>query len=221
MNRKDLIRPNARMLIDVLKQKIKDGQLVPGQRLIEADIVKETGASRAHVREALQRMEAEGLIQIEEFKGASIKRLSRDEVSQIYRAREALEGMATRLFIERGVSSEKRQRLLSLQSELNAAALARMVDMYSKANNAFHSFIFEGAGNEYMASFLERLQLPIYRLQFRFLFQCEQMGTSNQDHFAVVDAILKEDPDAAESAMRNHVRHGLAEILLLDDSNFA
>ena len=60
---------------DWVRERIRLGKLVPGQRLIEADMVRETGASRSKVREALQRLESEGLVTIEEFRGASVKRL--------------------------------------------------------------------------------------------------------------------------------------------------
>jgi DNA-binding GntR family transcriptional regulator len=79
---------------DWVRDRIRRGRMVPGQRLIEADLIRETGASRSRVREALQRLETEGLVAIEEFRGASVRRFSRDELSAIYRTRSALEGLA-------------------------------------------------------------------------------------------------------------------------------
>ena len=84
------------VVVDWVREHIRHGRLVPGQRLVEADIVAATGASRGKVREALRRLESEGLLTIEEFRGASVKRLGRDEVRQIYQARMALEGLAAR-----------------------------------------------------------------------------------------------------------------------------
>ena len=69
---------------DGIRQRIRLGRYVPGQRLIEGDLIRETGASRSRVREALQRLAIEGLITIEEFRGASVKRITWDEVRQIY-----------------------------------------------------------------------------------------------------------------------------------------
>ena len=79
---------------DWVRERIRLGKLVPGQRLVEADMVRDTGASRSKVREALQRLESEGLVTIEEFRGASVRRLGIDEVRQIYQTRMALEGLA-------------------------------------------------------------------------------------------------------------------------------
>src|SRR5689334_23696044 len=77
-------------VVEWIRDRIRRGRLVPGQRLVEADIIRELSASRSRVREALQRLSTEGLVTIEEFRGASVKQFSRDEIRQIYRARMAL-----------------------------------------------------------------------------------------------------------------------------------
>src|SRR5690349_21951023 len=89
-------------VVEWIRDRIRRGRLVPGQRLVEADIMREVSASRSRVREALQRLSAEGLVTIEEFRGASVKQFSRDEIRQIYRARMALEGLAARDFAQDG-----------------------------------------------------------------------------------------------------------------------
>src|SRR5262245_21333210 len=77
-----------------IRERVRAGRFVPGQRLVEADIIRELSCSRSRVREALQRLATEGVVTIEEFKGASVKHLTRDEVVQLYRARMVLEGLA-------------------------------------------------------------------------------------------------------------------------------
>ena len=88
---------------------------------MEADIIRELSASRSRVREALQRLATEGLVTIEEFRGASVKHFSQDEVRQIYRARMALEGMAARDFAEADAPALK-TRLARVQEELNSSS---------------------------------------------------------------------------------------------------
>src|SRR5690349_10615787 len=68
----------VREVIEWIRERIRRGRLVPGQRLVEADIIREVGASRSRVREALQRLATEGLVTIEEFRGASVKHFTRD-----------------------------------------------------------------------------------------------------------------------------------------------
>src|SRR3954470_15345559 len=106
-------------VVDWIRERIRRGRFAPGQRLVEADIIRELSASRSRVREALQRLSTEGLVTIEEFRGASVKQFSRDEIRQIYRARMALEGQAARDFAESDAADLKR-RFASVQQELNA-----------------------------------------------------------------------------------------------------
>lgn len=208
-------------LVELLKQRIKHGQLLPGQRLIEADIVRDTGAGRARVREALKRMEADGYVTIEEFRGASVRKLGREEVNQLNRARESLESLAARLLAERGLTAAGRRELKGIQAALDAAARARHYDHYVRANDMFHSFIIAGARNHYVASFLERLRIPIFPLQFRALFNAPGFFDANADHRKITAALLKGDPVAAERAMREHLVHGSRDLGALDDSFFA
>jgi len=108
----------TRAVADWVRDRIRLGRLVPGQRLVEADIVRDTHASRSKVREALQRLESEGLVSIEEFRGASVKRLGIDEVRQIYRTRMALEGLAAGEFAASS-NAALTARLQAIQDEMN------------------------------------------------------------------------------------------------------
>ncbi len=213
-------RPGSRDVVDWLKGRIKRGLLAPGQRLVEADVVRDTGASRAHVREAFQRLESEGLVRIEEYRGASVRRLSRDEVEQVYRAREALEGMAARLIAERGLTPAQEAELRRLQAELELAALERRADDYSRNNELLHRFVSDQCGNANIAVFLERLRLPLFRLQFNFLMRVEEMQKSHRDHTELVACLLGRDPDGAERAMRKHLRDALENLQRLEEGAF-
>lgn len=188
---------------------------MPGQRLVEADIVAATGASRSRVREALRRLEAEGLVTIEEFRGASVKRLGPDEVRQIYEARMALEGLAAAECARRA-DAALRERLQQIQSELNAGEHAGDHDRFARLNEAWHGSIIIGSGNQYVAQFLTRLTVPIYRLVFATFYTAERIAAANADHRVITAAIVEGRADAAERAMRAHIRNGLDALLELD-----
>ena len=106
-------------VVEWIRERIRRGTFVPGQRLVEADIMREQPtATRTRVREALQRLSSEGLVTIEEFRGASVKRFTHDDLRQMYRARMALEGMAAADFAVADKPDLKR-KLQNIQSELN------------------------------------------------------------------------------------------------------
>jgi DNA-binding GntR family transcriptional regulator len=210
--------PTVAQLVDWLKQRITQGLLVPGQRLVEADLIRETGCGRAHVREALRRMEVEGFVEIEEFRGASVRRLSRADVQAIGEVREVLEGLAARLAAGVKMSVAAREEFSRLQHELDEAAARHEIDRYSAANRRYHAFIAAQANNPYAVAFIERLRVPILGLQFRAFFASESGLERNADHQKITAAILRGDVAAAESAMRAHIRRGNKDVAAMDST---
>ena len=203
------------VVVDWVREHIRHGRLVPGQRLVEADIVAATGASRGKVREALRRLESEGLLTIEEFRGASVKRLGRDEVRQIYQARMALEGLAARECALRA-DAGLRARLAAIQQELNEGEDSGNHDRFASLNATWHGLIIAGSGNEYIAHFLKRLTVPIYRLLFASFYTAQRIASANADHRVITAAIVEGRADDAEQAMRAHIHNGLDALIELN-----
>lgn len=200
--------PGTREVVAALRERIRVGQLVPGQRLIEADIVRDTGASRGKVREALKRLEAEGIVSIEEFRGAMVRQLSIEEVRQIYMARMALEGMAAAEFANSNAPALKK-KLMKLQQEMNKLENSGDHHRFAQLNDAWHSLITEGANNGYIAHFLSRLTVPIHRLLFTSFYSSQRIDRANADHKIVTQAIMDGRATLAEQAMRDHIQDGL------------
>lgn len=202
-------------VVDWVREHIRHGRLVPGQRLVEADIVAATGASRGKVREALRRLESEGLLTIEEFRGASVKRLGRDEVVQIYQARMALEGLAARECALRA-DAALRAQLASIQQEMNDGEDTGNHDRFARLNGTWHGLIIAGSGNEYIAQFLKQLTVPIYRLLFASFYTAQRIATANADHRVITAAIVESRADDADRAMRAHIHNGLDALIELN-----
>lgn len=198
-----------------VRERIRHGRLVPGQRLVEADIVTATGASRGKVREALRRLESEGLVSIEEFRGASVKKLGRDEVRQIYEARMALEGLAAGICATRA-DLALRTRLREIQQEMDAGESAGNHDRFARLNEAWHHLIIDGSGNQYIAQFLKRLNVPIYRLLFATFYTTQRIASANADHRVITAAIVDGRSADAERAMREHIHNGLEALIELN-----
>lgn len=198
----------TREVADWLRERIRVGRFVPGQRLVEADVIKELGASRSKVREALQRLETEGLVAIEEFRGASVKRITWDEVRQIYRARMALEGLAAAEFAA-AESPGLKARLVEIQEEMNQWEHTGDHDRFARLNGAWHGLIIEGAGNDYVRQFLARLTVPIYRLLFSTFYSAQRIDNANADHRRITAAIVEGRVEDAEREMREHINQGL------------
>jgi DNA-binding GntR family transcriptional regulator len=198
-------------IVALLREQIRLGRLVPRQRIVEADIVKETGASRSKVREALRRLENEGLVSIEEFRGASVRHLSMDEVHQIYKARMALEAMAAGEFA-RSQNVKLKKELHILQAGMNALERTGSHDRFAHLNDAWHKLIIEGSGNRYAAQFLAQLTVPVYRLLFTTFYSAQRIDRANADHKVITRAIVEGRADDAEQAMRSHIMDGFAAL---------
>ena len=203
---------DAARLARVLKQRIKLGAIAPGQRLVEADLMRETGASRGRVREAIKALATEGLIVIEEYRGAFVKKFTPEEVFQIGQARENLESFAARLIAERKLEPKLREELKEIQKGLNEAAAAMRFEEYTQFNEKLHTFIYENCGNKFVADFLERLRVPVFRLQHQAMYRDPMILKGNAEHESIVNAILAGDGDLAEALMRSHVRKGASAL---------
>jgi DNA-binding GntR family transcriptional regulator len=206
---------SVREVVDWMRERIRRGRFAPGQRLVEADIMREVAASRSRVREALQRLATEGLVTIEEFRGASVKHFSRDEIRQIYRARMALEGMAARDFAAAD-APELKARLAHIQSELNAIEHTGDHEKFARLNDEWHRLIIAGSGNEYISMFVERLRVPIYRLLFSTFYNAQRIDTANAGHRRISEAIVAGRAKDAERLMREHIEEGLDAIATID-----
>lgn len=218
------VRANTVTIEDVvkyIKEQVKFGLLVPGHRLVEIDLMNITNASRGHVREALKRLAVEGYVQIEPYKGASIKKLTRTEVIEIYQLREALEGLAARLTGQTKLTNAQKSQLIKIQDSLDKATQTENHEEFRKANDAYHSFIRTASGNTYLEIHLERLHFPIFQLQFRMFFDNKDLNVANADHVLITKAILEGDAATAEKVMRKHISGGMKTILAMDDRYFA
>ncbi|WP_083943078.1 GntR family transcriptional regulator [Sphingomonas soli] len=206
---------SARDIGEWLRDRIRRGRFVPGQRLIEADIIRETGASRSRVREAIQRLESEGLLVIEEFRGASVKRFSIEELRQIYRARMALEGMAAHDFALLGGQDQK-QALMAIQEQLNTCENTADHERFAALNDEWHRLIIEGGRNDYIGTFVQRLRVPLYRLLFATFYSSERLDLANAGHRKITIAIVNGDAQEAERLMREHIEEGLGALSGID-----
>lgn len=210
--------PSGAEIADWIREQIRRGRFVPEQRLVEVDIIRKTGGSKARVREALRRLEGEGLVVIQEFRGASVRSAGIEELRQIYRARAALEGITAADFV-RYASEEQRARLRELQEDLERCVEERLPERFGNLNTQWHELLVEGSGNQVIASILQRLTVPIHRLLFGSFYNEDRLRTANNDHRRILEAIVAGDSEAAEAAMRTHVKDGF-ETLAAIESNY-
>jgi DNA-binding GntR family transcriptional regulator len=202
--------------IIAIKEGIHVGKFAPGQHLSEPELVQSLGVSRGSVREALRRLGSEGFLEQRPFSGATVRRMSKKEVLELSQIRGLLEGLAARLAAERITTAGKREF-----RALEHAYTRSQFDSYSEYNAVFHAFIIKTSGHPYLPTFLERTQLEILRLQFARVLQSNKaVQRSHSEHSNIFRAIMDGKADAAERAMRRHVKNSTAAILRAPDELF-
>jgi DNA-binding GntR family transcriptional regulator len=180
--------------------------------LIESDLQRRYGVSRPTIREAVRRLAAEGLVELKHNSGATVRSLSRADVSSLFRIREVLEGLAARLAAEnvgRGLAATELMRLeAEFKKSFDGSAAA-----YMQYNEVFHDLIVRLSGNEQLIQTARQLHTRVYRLQFEALSASSGLRETRREHQAIVRAILHAQGAKAERLMRAHVRRRLAQIL--------
>jgi DNA-binding GntR family transcriptional regulator len=187
-----------------LRGAILRGELVPNQRLVEADMSSEFELPRAAVRTALVRLEHEGLIEREPHRGARVRLVTEQEAVEILEARAALEGLAA----SQAAKSITRARAAELRAvlERQRAALANE-DLLgaSDVNAQLHAKIVELSGHATAQRLISALNSQMVRFQFRTILIPGRPAQSLQEHDAIVEAVAAGDAKKAERAMHRHL----------------
>ena len=187
-----------------LRDDILDGTFPPGERLIELQLTERYGVGRAAIRAALVELDAEGLVQREANRGATVRRISVAEAVEITEARAVLEGLIARLAAERATDAD-RAELRSLIDEMTAAVERDATLAYSKLNRALHGAVRRTARHRVADDLVANLRNRAAHHQFRLAGVPGRAAVSLGQHTAIVDAVVAGDGPAAEVAMRDHL----------------
>ena len=190
---------------DALREGISRGELPPGHRLVEADLVQRIGVSRGNVRLAIDALAAEGLVERIPNKGARVRVVSTEEAVAITECREPLEGLLARKAAER-VTDEEAARLRAHLHTMRDAVDEGDLLRYSELIQQLHGLIRDVARHPVAAALVQRLQAQLVRHQFRLSLRPGRPRVSLRELTALVDAVTARDPDRAEAAARAHVR---------------
>lgn len=188
---------------DSITDAVRRGDLVPGQRLIEADFTRRLAVSRSSVREAFQRLTADGLLSFTPNRGVMVRQYSRKEVDDLFVVRATLEGLAVRLATPALAAAPA--RLLAVTEALTTAEHTGDLMALSDHNRRFHDLIVEAADNPLLSLQIDRLRNSVYWLQFRVMVDRDSVFRSNQQHRDMTAAILEKQPEVAEALMIAHV----------------
>jgi DNA-binding GntR family transcriptional regulator len=187
-----------------LRAAIVRGEIAPNSRLVESDVVTSFEMTRAAVRNALIRLEQEGLVVREPHRGARVRQVTDTEAIEILQARAVLEGLAVRLTAER-LDEAGAQRLQSVLARHRALLEAGDLLGASDANADLHAALLELSGHSTAQRLIHGLNSQTVRSQYRTLLIPRRSTASQAEPAAGVEAVLAREPERAEDAMRRHL----------------
>ena len=198
--------PVREMAYEFLKSSVLSGHFNPGERLTEEYLAKKLGVSRTPVREALHKLESEGLIKPLETRGFIVSRDSKDEVEELFELRAILEGYALRIICGR-ISEEDLKKLGRLIAGAEDALRRKRMEEVFKWNTKFHDTLH---GIVVDKKRLHRLLVNIRKYVLRYrrdtLHYLDGGKRAVDGHRKILLALRLKDPDLCERMMREHIQ---------------
>ncbi len=197
----------ATNVMNMLVTAIVKGDIAPGTKISEPELARAYGISRGPLREAIRRLEGLRLVELKPHVGARVVQLSVKELIEIYRVREALEGMAARLAAQHMTQEEIDDLRDLLDSHEKTICELDGLSYFQKEGDLdFHYRIVKGSKN---AKMLELLGSDLYHLvrmyRYQFSVSSSRPKRALKEHRQIVDAIESRDPELAEILMRRHI----------------
>lgn len=197
--------------VEQLRRAVRQGDVAPGQRLVEAELVEQFGVTRGSVRAAIDELVAEGLIERIHNRGARVRMVSRQQAIEILECRKVLEGLIAAKAAER-VQPADIVRLRGYADQLTAAVRDGEPLKYSSLNHELHAALADIAGQLTAADLIGKLNAQIVRHQFQLSLRAGRPQVSLGEHLAVAEAVIAGDPVEAERAMRAHLDSVIAAL---------
>ena len=195
-----------------LREEILEGRLKVGERLKQEKLAKEMNASRMPVREAIQRLEKEGLVVRKPNKGAVVSTFDHEHLNEVYMLRKTLEQMAVELAVP-FLTSEKINYLIEVNKRLEKAANDKCYDKMLETNEKFHFALYECCGFPYLLEMLIDLWNKFPRYTFDII--SDQGKNSFNEHIEIIKACQKNDAKMAGEKTKVHIEN--AKIALLKE----
>ena len=194
---------------DRLKAEILQGILPPGYQAPEPDIASRLGMSRTPVREALIRLEAEGLIDLIPRRGARVVAISQKDFREIFEILAVLEGLAAHAAAQIGIASEPLSGLRQVLDEGETVLRARDISAWAQLDDTFHRLVAGLSGNDRLCSEVCGLLDQVFRANSVLLRLNNAPAARDATHLKIVDAIAAGEADRAAELANAHRLSGL------------
>ncbi|MCC5999328.1 MAG: GntR family transcriptional regulator [Pararhodobacter sp.] len=209
------------LVVEAIVSGVYSGRMVPGQRLVEADLTRNLGVSRGPVREALKRLAAEGLVTLNRHRGAYIRALSRSEVHDTLIVLEVLVGLVARLAAHNIDKGDNHAALQTQFAQLSAVRENSDFMALLKERRDYYDLLIRIAENAEVTRLMPLMQIHLLRLQFQSYLTHEHREKQFEDYAAITEAILAGNRNRADRLMQIHIRRTRILLTRLPEEAFA
>lgn len=198
--------PLRDVVFKTLRQAILTGELQPGERLMEITLANRLGVSRTPVREAIHKLEQEGLVIMMPRRGAQVAQITEKDLSEVLEVRLGLEEMAVGFACER-MSEKQFEELCQAANEFSVAIDRDDLTALAQADEKFHSLICQSTGNDCLCSITNNLREQMYRYRIEHLKDQDARRNLDAEHKAICGALEQRDAQEARMILRSHIEN--------------
>lgn len=196
--------PLRDVVFNTLRQAILKGELEPGERLMEIQLADRLGVSRTPIREAIRKLELEGLVLMIPRKGAEVAKISEKSLRDVLEIRRALDALAIELCIER-MSEEDIQSLTDAQEVFRQSVENSEPMTIAENDEHFHDVIYNSTNNQRLVQMLNNLREQMYRYRLEYIKDADKRQILVLEHDQILKAIKERNVAEAKIAIRAHV----------------
>lgn len=205
-------KPLRELVFEHIKMAIINGELKPGERLMEVQLADRLGVSRTPVREAIRKLELEGLVIMVPRKGAYVSDVSLKDIIDVFEVRETLEGLAASLAAEK-ISDEEIKKLEDIVNTTKQYVEKEDVQGIIDSDVKFHDYIFSLSRNDKLIQIMSNLQEHIYRFRVIYVSMAKKSVKMINEHSELLNAIKSREPQKAKMLAVSHVESILNDVI--------
>lgn len=203
--------PLRDVVFNTLRQAILRGELKPGERLMEIQLANKLGVSRTPIREAIRKLELEGLVLMIPRRGAEVAEIKEKSLKDVLEVREALEELAVQLACEH-ITQEQIVEMKKAAEEVRVALRSKDITKIAQADVQFHDVINAATDNQKLVQLLNNLREQMYRFRIEYLKNESVYSTVLEEHEALMDAIIRKDKAKATEVIGLHIANQSREV---------
>ena len=198
--------PLRDVVFNTLRQAILKGELKPGERLMEIALAERLGVSRTPIREAMRKLEQEGLVVMIPRRGAQVANITEKDLNDVLEVRIALENVAIEKACARMTEEEMRRLWLAAKEFEHTIAEGNLVKL-AEADVAFHEVIYQASDNKRLIQVLNNMREQIYRYRVEYLKDENNYPTLMKEHKDIVEGLVRKNKMQVTATMHQHVKN--------------